>query len=366
MISSFAPSVVKFRNELIKDIIKKGYEVHVILPEKADIDFFPKVEALGAKLHLVKMQRTGMNPFADLRTVVHLLEILKSIKPDIVFTYTIKAVIYGNIAAKIAGIKSLHSLISGLGYAFIGKSLKNKIVNLISKSLYRFALSSAQTVFFQNPDDMNLFIEQKIINDKSKCTLVNGSGVDIKYFSKAPLPSETSFVLIARLLRDKGIYEYIGAVRKVKQKYPDTVFKLVGWIDSNPAAIAHKDLEAWQKENLIQYFGRLDDVREVIKDSSVFVLPSYREGTPRTVLESMSMGRAIITTDAPGCRETVIDGCNGYLVPVHDSEILAQRMLDLIENPEKLAKMAASSRKIAEDKYEVSKINQVMLDKILS
>lgn len=215
--------------------------------------------------------------------------------------------------------------------------------------------------FFQNPDDEALFRKLNLLPRAVPSCVVNGSGVDTSEYQLAPLPEQPRFLLIGRLLGDKGVREYAQAAAVVKAKYPSARFQMVGWIDDNPDAISQKELDDWIESGTLEFLGKLADVRPAIAECGVYVLPSYREGTPRTVLEAMAMGRAIITTDAPGCRETVIEGENGYLVPVQDSEALANAMLRCIEHPDDVAAMGAVSRQIAENKYDVHKVNQVML-----
>jgi len=230
-------------------------------------------------------------------------------------------------------------------------------------ALYRLALHFNQKVFFQNPDDMRLFLRKGLVRPKNQAVLVNGSGVDIDFFHPVPFPANVSFLLIARLIRDKGIYEYAEAAQRVKKRFPEVQFYLVGWLDSNPNCINEKDLQNWQTTGVIKYLGRLNDVRSAIEDCMVYVLPSYYpEGTPRTVLEAMAMGRPVITADAPGCKETVQEGKNGYLVPVRDAAGLAQAMERFIEQPGLIEPMGRISREIAVEKYDVRKVNSVILN----
>ena len=217
-------------------------------------------------------------------------------------------------------------------------------------------------MFFQNPDDEALFREFQLLPETVPSTVVNGSGVDVAEYSVAPLPDKPCFLLIARLLGDKGVREYAQAAQLVKAVYPEAVFRLVGWIDDNPDAITQRELDQWVGSGLLEFLGRLDDVRPAISDCSVYVLPSYREGTPRTVLEAMAMGRAVITTDAPGCRETVVDGDNGFLVPVKDVNALADAMIKMVATSGLAASMGERSRRIAEEKYDVHKVNAAMLE----
>ena len=219
-----------------------------------------------------------------------------------------------------------------------------------------------EKVFFQNPDDETLFQNLGIIKTSDqKSVVVNGSGVDLKKFNIASFPKKIQFLLIARLLGDKGVREYFKAAKAVRKNHPDIKFGLVGWIDNHPDAISKKELDESIDAGDIFFYGRMDDVKPAISESSVYVLPSYREGTPRTVLEAMAMGRPIITTDAPGCKETVKDGINGYIVKVKSSQALVEAMLCFIEQPELIESMGNSSRKIAEEKYDVDKVNKHMM-----
>jgi glycosyltransferase involved in cell wall biosynthesis len=252
------------------------------------------------------------------------------------------------------------ALITGLGYAFQGKS-NRKLINLLVCFLYKLALRYTHKVIFQNPDDEGLFRSLNLLPEHIPSCIVNGSGVNITTYSPVPLSTEPNFLLIARLLGDKGIREYIQAARHIVSRFPHAVFHLVGWIDGNPDSITQSELDGWMKEGIVQFHGHLSDVRPAIKNCNIFVLPSYREGTPRSVLEAMAMGRPIITTDAPGCRETVIDGDNGFIVPVRSVNTLVTAMQRFIDEPQLILKMGKRSRQIAEDKYDVNKVNTVML-----
>jgi glycosyltransferase involved in cell wall biosynthesis len=227
--------------------------------------------------------------------------------------------------------------------------------------LYALSLRSATLVFFQNPDDQALFQQLQLIGSETPTTVVNGSGVDLGDFNVVSLPEKISFLLIARLLGDKGVREFVDAARAVRAEYEHVVFKVVGWIDENPDAILQEELDAWVGDGTLVFLGRLKDVRPAIADSSVYVLPSYREGTPRTVLEAMAMGRPVITTDAPGCRETVVDGENGFLISVKDVQGLTAAMLKFVYSPDLISSMGKKSRALAELKYDVDKVNAAML-----
>ena len=363
LVASFPDSLIKFRGPLIEALLAAGCEVHVAVPGlDPHSDIATQLNARGIQVHDIPLQRTGMNPVKDLSALFALRKLMRQIRADYVLGYTIKPVIYGSPAAWMAGIANRFALITGLGYAFTGEATGlRKVLRTLIQQLYRFSLSRNRLVFFQNPDDEALFRQLSLLKPAIPSCVVNGSGVDVAEYTVAALPEKPSFLLIARLLGDKGVREYAQAAALVKQRFPDVSFRLVGWIDDNPDAISQAELDAWIAAGTIEFLGKLSDVRPAIRDSCVYVLPSYREGTPRTVLEAMAMGRAVITTDAPGCRETVVDGDNGYLVPVQDVSALAAAMIKLVENPAQVAAMGTRSRQMAEDKYDVHKVNAVML-----
>ncbi|WP_288368521.1 glycosyltransferase family 4 protein [uncultured Alcanivorax sp.] len=366
LLGSYPDSLLNFRGDLIDALLLKGYEVHVAAPDLAlDSEIRACLELKGCVVHNVLLSRAATNPIQDIKTFFLLLKLIKEVRSAYVLTYTIKPVIYGSIAAWVLGVPQRYALVTGLGYAFTGdaKGLR-RVLRYIVQRLYRLALSRTGKVFFQNPDDETLFREKKILSPAIPSCIVNGSGVDISKYSVCPLPEQPVFLMIARLLGDKGVREYAQAAVVVKRVYPEARFLLVGWIDNNPDAITEQELDKWISEGAVEFLGKLSDVRIAIQHSSVYVLPSYREGTPRTVLEAMAMGRAVITTNAPGCRETVINGDNGYLVPVRDVQALAAAMVTAIESPDDRARMGGRSRAIAEEKYDVHKVNEVMLQEM--
>lgn len=369
IISSFLPSVLNFRGKLLAAIAQRGFDIHICAPNVAEFaEELQQLQALGYVVHAIPMQRTGTNPLQDLKALLAMYRLMMKIQPDYVLAYTIKPVIYGTLAAWLAQVPQRFALITGLGYAFQNvESGHRSIFQKMVHYLYAQALKHADKVFFQNPDDLKLFQQLDLLPTHTATVVVNGSGVNVQDFDVMALPHDAhgqvkaSFLLIARLLADKGIREYAAAAAIIKAKYPATEFHLVGWIDDNPAAIAQTELAQWQSEQILNYWGKLSDVRPAIAASSIYVLPSYREGTPRTVLEAMAMGRAIITTDAPGCRETVVHGKNGYLVAVKSVDELVEVMQELIENPKKIIEMGQYSRQIALDKYDVDQVNQHMM-----
>ncbi|PHQ16521.1 glycosyltransferase family 4 protein [Marinobacter profundi] len=363
LIASFPDSLIKFRGPLLRALVAKGLRVHVAAPDLSSATAISdELAAMGVQVHEIGLRRTGTNPLADLRTVAELRRLMVRIKPDYVLGYTIKPVIYGSIAAWLARVPYRFALVTGLGYAFTGEaSGKRGLLRKLIQRLYRFGLSRTHKVFFQNPDDEALFRNLHLLPASISSRVVNGSGVDVADYAVAPLPENPAFLLIARLLGDKGVREYARAAQEIRARFPAVRFQLVGWIDDNPDAIAQQELDDWTESGALEFVGKVSDVRPAIAECSVYVLPSYREGTPRTVLESMAMGRPVITTDAPGCRETVEDGKNGFLVPVQAVDELVEVMVRFIETPELTARMGERSRQIAEEKYDVHKVNKFML-----
>ena len=359
LISSVPRSLINFRGPLIEALQRQGLNVHVLAPDLGHTSpYRATLEGRGCTVHTMPLQRTGLNPLFDLWTLLSILIVIVKIRPAHTLAYNIKPVIYGSIAAFIARVPRRFVLITGIGSSFTSE----KPVSFLIIALYRLALWCSNVTFFQNSDDEALFIEMGIARRPKDCIVVNGSGVDLNYFSPVELPQKPlHFLMIARLLKSKGVEEYIKAAERLKQKYPQVQFKLVGWIDENPEAITEIELNEWVKNGPIEFLGKLEDVRPAIASSHVYVLPSYREGTPRTVLEAMAMGRPIVTTDAPGCRETVQNGINGFLVPTQDSESLENAMERFIIEPELVLSMGAASLELAKEKYDVNKVNDAML-----
>jgi glycosyltransferase involved in cell wall biosynthesis len=339
--------------------------VHAAAPGLATSPQRSALEALGVVPHSISLARTGMNPIADLRTFAELGALMRRVRPSHVLTYSPKPVIYGSIAARLAGVEHSTAMITGLGYAFTSgdAGIKRRLLKRLLRELYRAGLAAASCAVFQNRDDLQVFTELGLVQAR-RCRLIDGSGINLDRFAVAPLPATPGvhFLLIARLLKDKGIYEFVAAARDVRRTHPSARFHLVGWLDTNPAAISARDLAQWVEEGIVTHHGRLDDVRPIIASCHVYVLPSYREGTPRTVLEAMSMARPVITTDAPGCRETVVEGRNGYLVPVQDAAALARAMRRFLDEPESIARFGAASRALAAERFDVRKVNARLLE----
>ncbi|MBN1958140.1 MAG: glycosyltransferase family 4 protein [Desulfuromonadales bacterium] len=364
LVAGYPDSLLNFRGQLIDRLVAAGLTVHVAAPDLREGKIRSLLEAKGAVVHNLPLQRVGLNPAKDSISLMRLWRMMRSIDPDYFLGYTIKPVIYGSLAAFAARISHRYALITGLGYAFTGTEKKGvrRFIRSLVQHLYAVALKRAHKVFFQNPDDQALFRALKILKPGVVSRVVNGSGVDVGSFAVVPFPSAPiRFLLIARLLGDKGVREYVEAARQIRVFNSSVRFHLVGWIDENPDSVTQQELDNWIDEGVVEFDGKLSDVRPALAKCSVYVLPSYREGTPRTVLEAMAMGRPVITTDAPGCRETVIDGDNGFLVPVKSVDGLVEAMEKFISQPDLIEQMGKRSRVIAEEKYDVHKVNAFML-----
>jgi glycosyltransferase involved in cell wall biosynthesis len=357
LISPKNRTIYNFRGELIKEIRSKGYEIIVTGPNLDNID---EVKGLGVRFELIPLNKTGLNIFADIKYFIRLTKLFRKEKPDITFGYTIKPVIYGGIAARLAGVRNIYSMVTGAGYVYTAKTLKAKIIKLFSSILYQIGFRCSKKVIFQNKDDMEEFIENNLIN-RDKCELVNGSGVNMDKFSPTDFPETITFFMLSRILHSKGIREYLEAAKKVKENNPDVRFILLGAVENIQDSLKKQELDTYIKNGIIDYFGETNDVASFYKQCSVYVLPSYREGTPRTVLEAMAMGRPIITSDAPGCRETVVEGENGFLVPVKNSDLLAEKMEWFIHHQDKIHDMGQASHEICREKFDVNKVNEEML-----
>lgn len=356
-----ARSLIANRGDLIREMLSSGLSVAAAVPTR---DYLPEVESLGIVIYPFDMGRTGVNPISDINTVISLVALMRRLRPDAVFNYTIKPVIYGSIAARLARVPRVYSMVTGLGHIFTTYSLRTRIIRSVVTRLYQLGIGCSDRVFFQNPDDEQEFVELGIVRDREKVVRVNGSGIDVEKYARHRLPEGPPvFLFIGRLLIEKGIAEFVEAAASLQASYPEARFIAVGPHDpSLPHSVKKRELDHWQRESAVEFVGNVADVRPWLAQCSVFVLPSYREGTPRSVLEAMSIGRAIITSDAPGCRETVSDGVNGFLVPPREVTPLADAMEHFLERPELIERMADESRRLVEEKYDVRKVNYVIME----
>ena len=364
IISGSGNTIAWFRVEMIKEFIDLGYKAYALAP-----DISPKSKSLldseGINFIRIKLNRKSLNPFDLLLSALELIKLYKKINPDIVFSYTHKAILASSFASIFFSPNLKHiAMISGIGHIFYGAKNLEKVKKYFALLALKIALNINKLVFFQNQDDLDLFIKLKLVK-LYKTKLVNGSGVNLNVFSKQDLPAKPVFMTMARLLKSKGLIEYAQAAKIVKDKYPSARFLLYGYPDSHKDSIPEIDIKKkWYSDFGVEYMGFAADPYLAISSSSVFVLLSYNEGTPRVVLEAMSMGRPIITTDTRGCRETVRDGFNGYLVPLKDSQIAAQKMELLLEQDLRV-KMGENSRKYCEEKFDVNKVNKIILTEVL-
>jgi glycosyltransferase involved in cell wall biosynthesis len=349
-------NIFNFRVGLLKALQKEGYKIVCVAPYD---DYSKKLEELGFEYHEIKMNNKGTNPIEDMKLIRDYYALYKKIDPDVILQYTIKPNIYGSIAARLLG-KNVISNISGLGTVFLNDNLSSKI----ARWLYKLSLVKNK-VFFQNSEDKNLFVKNSLVKE-SQTDLLPGSGINTSIYK----PSEPTvqndspvFMMIARLVRDKGIGEYIEAIKEVKKTHPNIEFKLLGSLyPNNPTAISQVELDSWIEEDLVQYLGHSDDVKSEIEKVDCIVLPSYREGLSRVLLEAASLAKPIITTDVPGCKDVVDNGINGFLCEVKSSSSLAdaiEKMINLSSEDRKTMGQKGREKIIAEFD------EQIVIDKYL-
>lgn len=359
MVSNTLSSIFLFRLPLIVKLKEKKHQVIILIPkqELSGIEV-ERISQLDLTVLFYHASRTSVNPLREMTTLFSLYSVIKRERPDVVFSFFPKPIIFGSLAAKLAGIKRIVAMFEGLGYCFtkrkMNDSFKKTMLKNIQVALYKLSLRYNDVVLFLNKDDACELVEGnkvKIINYR----VVGGIGVDLnKYQYKEDKENGTNgltFTMVSRLLIDKGIQEFISAAKAVKQHHPETTFQIVGGIDDNLGGISEQELKELKVNNIVTFIGKSDDVKTILENSDVFVLPSYREGVPRSTQEALAVGLPVITTDVPGCRETVINGVNGFLVPPWDVDELTSKILHLIDNPDVLTKMGLQSRLLAEEKF---------------
>lgn len=342
-------NIFNFRLNLVRALQQRGFRVVALAPPD---DYSARLQELGITYVPIPMDKKGVSPSRDLLLLARYHRTLKRLKPDIFLGYTAKPNVYGSLAAQGLGIPVINN-VSGLGTAFIKQGLLTRIVS----GLYKLAFKRSSCVFFQNNEDRDMFLELGLVRPKA-AKLLPGSGVDLERFNPGGADSESmgalKFIMIARLLWDKGVGEFVEAARIVRQQEPDVRFQMLGFVDvANRTAVTRSQVDAWVEEGLIEYLGTSDDVRPFIQDSDCVVLPSYREGLPRTLLEAGAMAKPLITTDVPGCRQVVDDGVNGFLCKVRDPQSLADAMLKMIRSaPEERKRLGAAGRRKIETQYD--------------
>jgi glycosyltransferase involved in cell wall biosynthesis len=349
-------NLVNFRSGLIRALVERGYEVVAVAPWD---EYAPRLADLGCRYVPLAMDNQGTHPGRDALLLLRFYRLLRRERPDVFLGYTVKPNVYGSLAAHALGIPVVNN-IAGLGAVFIRDSWLTRVV----RQLYRIALRRSRKVFFQNGDDRHLFIEGGLVKP-SVTDQVPGSGIDLERFAYTARSSLVSlqgerapvhFLLIARMLWDKGVGEFVAAARRVRQRHPEARFELLGFLEvRNPAAISREQMDAWVAEGVVRYLGVSDDVRLQIAAADCIVLPSYREGTPRTLLEAAAMGRPLIATDVVGCREVVEDEVNGFLCRLKDADDLADKMERMIAlRPEVRAEMGWRGREKVEREFDAN------------
>ena len=360
VLGGISRSLINFRGPLLQKLTAQGHQVVAASGQDDNSDEVAQtLNSWGVEYRRLNFTRASLNPRDGFHTVRSMRRLLETEEPDIFLAYTAKPVIFGGLALSKTSGARFFPMITGLGYGFTqGSGLKRRFVHQALTALYRRALEPAEGVIFQNPDDRALFLERGILGEPDRAHWVNGSGVDLEAFPPKPLPEEPSFLMVARLVADKGVREFVAAAREVRKTHPQARFRLAGGLDPNPAGIKPKELEAWVDEGVIEYLGSVHPIQPELERCRHYVLPSYREGTPRSVLEAMATGRPVITTDAPGCRETVQQGINGLLVPPRDAQALAKAMTALLSSPAaEVQAMADQGLRLARERFSVECVN---------
>ncbi len=366
ILCSASYSLYNFRGDLIKNLIEHDFKVYCAAPDFED-HTLRLVYDLGATPIPYQLERTGLNPLKDLASIKEIKNILKQYEIDLLFPYTIKPVVYGSIAAKKFGIPVV-SLITGLGFTFSQVSFKSKVLQKVTEFLYRRALRNNSAVIFQNKDDLQLFLDKRIVTPKQTLEVVQGSGINLERFAfrinKKAMGEPVRFIIVGRLIREKGIGLFIDAGIELQKAFPNAEFHVVGAPPANnSSAIPEELLNKLDRNGVIVYHGESNEVEQLISRADIFVLPSfYREGVPRSALEALSTGMPIITTDQPGCRETVVPEENGFLILPNEQEPLTKAMRYFLENPEIIEAMGLASRKLAKEKFDVNLVNAQLID----
>jgi glycosyltransferase involved in cell wall biosynthesis len=368
VLSSCSRSLTNFRLELLKSLVRAGHAVVAAGPED-DPEVKADLTRIGVEFAHTPMARASLSPVRDFLTLLRLRRLMNAIRPHVIVPYTMKPILYGGIAARSVGVPGRCFLVTGLGHVFSEanlKTLKGRAIKRLSVWLYRRAFVGAKAVFVYNDADRSDIIGNSLVDDVSIIHHVDGSGVDIDHYAFVPTPMERPvFLMVTRLLRDKGVFEYVQAARRLKQHRPDGKFLLVGPVDPGPGAIPPQEVEQWAREGIIEYLGETKDVRPFLARCNIFVLPSYyREGIPRSALEAMAVGRPVITTDLPGCRDTVEPGVNGYLVRPRSVDSLFDAMAALADRLDLAAEMGRRSRELACNRFDVRLINEILLDRM--
>ncbi len=369
LLGNQARAMSNFWTVMIRKLLAHGHQVTCITPTPLpgeDPAWEEALRGLGVSIAHYPLDRKGLNPLRDIKTLLALRGLFKSLQPDALFAYTIKPVIYGSFAAALAGIPRKNRrfvMITGLGYMFEGGNLPHRILLQMARALYRLAFHYVDTVFFQNSDDRKLFESLSIVPRSVNVRMCRGTGVDIRHFAPEPsYPQRPAFLFVGRLLEAKGLRELHEAARMVKALHPEAVFRILGPEEKGVGAVPLAEVRQWQEEGLVEYLGETRDVRPYLAEAGVVVLPSWREGTPCSLMEAMSMGRAVVAADAPGSREVVRDGENGFLVPVRDPQGLANAVKRFIMDPGLAPRMGARGRALMEGEFSADIVAEGIID----
>lgn len=369
IIGSTAYNLYNFRKDFIFACLEQGHQVYAFVSEYDD-QWLDIIKNLGATPISYQLSRGGLNPLSDLYSIFQLINKIKEIQPDIVFSYSTKPIIYATLAAYKTNVPYIYGMIEGLGSPFTihkhGQSLKTKFIRFVQISLYRLAFPYLDKIIFLNRDDPKDLVHHYNLPHKNNAIEVLGPiGLNLQEYAYTKWDTEKnlSFIFIARLIAEKGIFEYLEAARIVKEKYPDIIFKIIGGLDpENPTGLKQAQLDQLIETGTIEYAGFVKDVNQRIRESAVFVLPSYyREGVPRSTQEAMAIGRPVITTDVPGCNETVVDGVTGFLISKWDVNALVKKMIYFIEYPEQVNKMGYQGFLYAKKNFNADHINHRLL-----
>lgn len=353
LIMTTSENVMNFRSSMIKFLLGKGHSVSVIAHDSArEAD----IKKLGVQFYCVSQDNRGLNPFSMVSYYKNLTKIIKNEAPDVLLTYQLKPNIFGVLAGGKNKVKNIHAMVEGLGDVYTKTGIKWKLIRFVINTLYRISFSKVNGVFFLNNDDKEEFTKRKLVA-ASKCTIIHGIGVDLKRFSFSDVKNTRKFIMVARMLETKGVYEYCKCARMVKNKYPDAVFGYLG----DEGTIKVSDIQEYIDDGSIEYYGTTKDVRPYLEDALLLLLPSYyREGCPASIMEAEAVGRAIITTNNVGCKDTVIDGYNGFIVDKYDYKTMAEKVLWCIEHLEETKQMCKNARTFAEEHFDAEKINEIV------
>jgi glycosyltransferase involved in cell wall biosynthesis len=363
ILSSLSWSLINFRGALIARMAAEGHDVVACAPDD-EPEVLLALARMGVRFRVTPMARAGTNPLHDLVTLARYAWLIRTERPDVVVAYTQKPIIYGGIATRLFKRPRFYAIMSGLGYVFCDEAIGRHSLRRAVSMLYRAGVRHARCIFVFNADDRRVMRANGIVDDRQNVVQVPGSGVDTAHFVAQPMPTGAmTFLMMGRLMRDKGVGEYVAAARRVRLRWPEARFLLLGRAETeNPTGCTAEELQGWRDEGIVEFLAETRDVRPYLVSAHVFVLPSYyREGLPRTILEALATGRPVVTTDMPGCREPIEHGRNGFLVPPRDANALADALERFLEHPALLESMGSAARQTAVDSYDVEGVNRQLL-----